>query len=591
MGRNSLASLSFILVVLATVTSVMSQTTWTRHPENPVFNTSSSNPNDIHSLSYAFGPSVLWDQSRGVFFSWFESVAEGAPRFSFSHAMSLDGSRWYYYSRSPVLETGPAPFDSYNLRGPCVIRDAGGYKMYYTAASASTYSIGLATSADGIHWTKYAGNPILVPGAAGTWDDAGLLYCKVLLIGQTYFMWYSGRDGSTSRIGLATSTDGVAWTKHNANPVLGVGNPGQWDAYYVEDPAVASVNGILYMVYTARPNLSTQQIGLATSLDGVSWQKYASNPILTGQAGWEGSNVAVASLLLKDNTFHLWYSADGSGTWKAGFATAPLEYPPNPHPNVVLNPGFEAGTAPWTFYTNGAATLSVVTPGNQSSKAARISISTAGTNVQLAQTGLPLDPNSAYQLSFDAYSTTGHDIALYLHRNTSPYTNYGVNNFVANLTLGWQHYTLVFTTTGFASQTTDTRLRFWLAPYDAPGDQYYLDNVSITKLADGRIVADARQESRGIPEKAYLGQNYPNPFNPETVIEFGLTEPGTVTLEVFNTLGQRVRTLVNAELGAGTHSARFDGTDLPSGTYFYRLTNSAQGSQMPLLQGKMLLVK
>jgi predicted GH43/DUF377 family glycosyl hydrolase len=469
MGRKKLAFLCLILVFLTSAMPGVSQVNWTRHPENPVFTTSTSNPNDIHNLSHAFGPAVLWDQPRGVFFSWFETVGEGAPRFSFSHAMSLVGSRWYYYSRSPVLETGPAPFDYYNLRGPCVIRDAGGYKMYYTAASASTYSIGLATSADGIHWQKYAGNPVLLQGAAGTWDDAGILYCKVLLVGQTYLMWYSGRDGSTSRIGLATSPDGITWTKHASNPVLGVGNPGQWDAYYVEDPAVVALNGLFYMVYTARPNLATQQIGLATSLDGIAWQKYAANPILTSQPGWEGANVAVASLLFKDNMFHMWYSADGSGTWKAGLATAPLEYPPNPHPNIVVNPGFESGTSPWSFYTNGAATFSVTTPGHQSNKAARISIAAAGTNVQLAQTGLPLDPNTAYQLSFDAYSSTGHDIAVYLHRNTSPYTNYGVSNFVANLTPGWQRYTLVFTTTGFASQTTDTRLRLWLAPYDAPG--------------------------------------------------------------------------------------------------------------------------
>lgn len=316
------------LLSLLLASPVDAQINWTRDPANPVLHASTGNPNDILDLQYAFGPAVLWDQTRGVFFSWFESLPVTAPRISFSHGLSLDGSRWYYYSRSPILQTGLPGFDTHDMRGPCVIKDAGGYKMYYTGSEGSQYAIGLATSADGLQWQKHSGNPILSPGQSGDWDDAGLLYCKVLLVDSTYTMWYSGRDGSTSRIGLATSPDGVIWTKHPTNPVLDVGSPGQWDAYYVEDPAVLLQNGTYYMVYTARPQLSEQQIGLATSPDGINWQKYAGNPVLVGQPGWEGPNVTVGSMLFKDGIFHLWYSADGSGLWQAGYATSLLEYSP-----------------------------------------------------------------------------------------------------------------------------------------------------------------------------------------------------------------------------------------------------------------------
>lgn len=73
------------------------------------------------------------------------------------------------------------------------------------------------------------------------------------------------------------------------------------------------------------------------------------------------------------------------------------------------------------------------------------------------------------------------------------------------------------------------------------------------------------------PATYMLAQNYPNPFNPATTIRFSIARQSSVGLEVFNTLGQRVATLVNEERPPGTYSERFDGTRLASGVYLYRL--------------------
>ncbi len=73
------------------------------------------------------------------------------------------------------------------------------------------------------------------------------------------------------------------------------------------------------------------------------------------------------------------------------------------------------------------------------------------------------------------------------------------------------------------------------------------------------------------PDKFMIYQNYPNPFNPSTNLEFGIPELGFVSLKVYDALGKVVKTLVNENKPAGYYNVEFDGNDLPSGIYFYRL--------------------
>jgi hypothetical protein len=79
-----------------------------------------------------------------------------------------------------------------------------------------------------------------------------------------------------------------------------------------------------------------------------------------------------------------------------------------------------------------------------------------------------------------------------------------------------------------------------------------------------------------LPDKFALMQNYPNPFNPTTAISFTLASPGLVTLKVYNILGQEVQTLLNREnMEQGFQEFEFNGNNLGSGVYFYRLTVEA----------------
>lgn len=88
-------------------------------------------------------------------------------------------------------------------------------------------------------------------------------------------------------------------------------------------------------------------------------------------------------------------------------------------------------------------------------------------------------------------------------------------------------------------------------------------------------------------ENYHLKQNYPNPFNPTTKIQFAIPKNGIVTLKVYDMLGREVSTLVSTHLSMGTHVFDFNGANLTSGVYFYRLDVQGQFTETK----KMLLVK
>jgi len=92
-----------------------------------------------------------------------------------------------------------------------------------------------------------------------------------------------------------------------------------------------------------------------------------------------------------------------------------------------------------------------------------------------------------------------------------------------------------------------------------------------------RIVLTAVQEDPQAPLEFALSQNYPNPFNPSTTFRYALSEPAQVTLKIYNTLGQLVKTVVDAYRSEGFYEAVWDGRNdfggsVASGTYVYRMT-------------------
>ena len=92
--------------------------------------------------------------------------------------------------------------------------------------------------------------------------------------------------------------------------------------------------------------------------------------------------------------------------------------------------------------------------------------------------------------------------------------------------------------------------------------------------------------SGNLPEYFSLKQNYPNPFNPNTKISFNLPKAGELKLEIYSSLGTRIKTIASGSFPAGEHTLNFNAGNLASGVYFYRLTagDFTQTKQMVLIK-------
>jgi hypothetical protein len=130
------------------------------------------------------------------------------------------------------------------------------------------------------------------------------------------------------------------------------------------------------------------------------------------------------------------------------------------------------------------------------------------------------------------------------------------------------------------ANTTQKLLPAWNGLTDAPMtiqvDEDQDGTYDHEIMADIVLDVDDTQEEASLPGSYQLSQNYPNPFNPVTTIEYALPKRGRVIVEIFNVLGQRVKTLVDRVESAGSHTVTWDGTNasgrsVSTGVYFYRL--------------------
>ena len=130
------------------------------------------------------------------------------------------------------------------------------------------------------NFIKHPDNPVLENGPTGSWDSWAAHSPWIIFDGQSYKMWYTGGNGTPGiqAIGYATSSDGLNWEKYSNNPVL----KGEQIISDLNDACVIKVDGEYLMFYSWAINSNSyiMGIGLATSEDGINWTKCLNNPVI-----------------------------------------------------------------------------------------------------------------------------------------------------------------------------------------------------------------------------------------------------------------------------------------------------------------------
>jgi hypothetical protein len=159
--------------------------------------------------------------------------------------------------------------------------------------------------------------------------------------------------------------------------------------------------------------------------------------------------------------------------------------------------------------------------------------------------------------------------------------NNGITNPIINV-LGAKGTNLFAGTVGGVFLSTDDGANW--APVNDGLNIYYIfslavDDVNLYAGTGGgglwyrplsEMITDVK-ENMILPTDYSLNQNYPNPFNPSTTIRYSIPKTSVVTIKVYDALGREFATLVNEENKMGTYEAKFDGSNLSTGVYFYRI--------------------
>lgn len=288
---------------------------WTEYSNNPVIAYK-----DMLSTILWNDPSVLKDGN--VYKMWLSGGEPFAKNIivKIYYATSTDGIKWDL-NKTPVLTPTKGEWDAQSLETPSVTKVGNTYHMYYTGYKSDfktgIYSLGHATSSDGIHWKKDPANPIIEPQQDPlkwgfyTSAEPAIIYHK-----DKFYLYYVGaksnypKEGAPFGILLSTSPDGSKFTEPKAAHLLTTSyDPKEYRGY--STPSIYIEKGIFHLYHDVVYNpdgFDQVAISSATSTDGINFKEEDINIFTINGGDWKDHSVLAPTVILDGGTIKMWFA-------------------------------------------------------------------------------------------------------------------------------------------------------------------------------------------------------------------------------------------------------------------------------------------
>jgi beta-1,2-mannosidase len=231
----------------------------------------------------------------------------------------LPFAAWHRVSQNPILSPQGDGWESAGTFNPALVIHDGKYVMLYRAQDRHrTSRLGYAESGDGMHFTRRP-EPVLEPETDYE-KDGGVEDPRLVKIGNTYYLTYTGYNTKDAQLCLATSRDLVHWDRKG---VILPAYKGNWNVKWTKSGAIVpeKIGGKYWMYFLGTAADGTDQMGLASSADLLHWTEETKTPVLPRRPGMFDSRVVEpgpAPILTHDGILLIYNGADDKLVYRTG---------------------------------------------------------------------------------------------------------------------------------------------------------------------------------------------------------------------------------------------------------------------------------
>jgi beta-1,2-mannobiose phosphorylase / 1,2-beta-oligomannan phosphorylase len=451
------------------------------------------------------------------------------------------------YENNPIFSgTGLDTWDNKIRERGYILREDNIFHLWYTGYNddrSNQKYLGYATSEDGIVWKRSSNTPIF--------DNGWVEDVFVIKHGEIYYLFAEGENDISH---MLTSTDRINWQDQGSLDIRKEDNSSVVGPYGT--PTVWIENDIWYLFYEK----NDEGVWLATSTDLIIWKNVQDEPVLNkGPEQYDQYAVALDQVIKYNGKYYGYYHGNASMPWR----------------DWSTNIAVSTDLIHWDKYVDNPILLDNKSSGTLVWDGKQYRLYSAHPSVHLHF------PSQSTPVELSSFSGDVRDGCIELFwTTTSESQNYGFNILRSSNNIS-------FTEIGFVkgSGTSNCLNCYSFMDKDVETGNYYYQ-LKQCDINGKTTLSEIISVNFSNPPEYQLHQNYPNPFNSSTKIRFELVKNELVKIELYNSSGKKIETLLNKKLHSGNHQIVINTQNLPSGVYFYKMRAGNFHKKMKMLHLK-----